>query len=89
MNKKHKSTSPSAVQVKNQRKTVGIEEKLDEISWLEKGEWIVDMCHNVWFDDISVHSIGDIADRITESAKSVIPVLCNKTATVLSDWTVP
>jgi hypothetical protein len=32
------------------------------------------MCHNVWFDDISVRSIGDIADGITESAKSGIPV---------------
>jgi hypothetical protein len=32
------------------------------------------MCHNVWFDDISLHSIDDIADRITESAKSGIPV---------------
>ena len=74
MSEKRKFTSPSAVQVKNQRETVSIEEKLDEISWLEKGEWIVDMCHNVWFDDISVHSVGDIADRITESAKSGIPV---------------
>jgi len=74
MSEKHKSTSPSAVQVKNQRKTVSIEEKLDEIRWLEKGEWIVVMCHNVWFADISVRSIRDIADRITESAKSGIPV---------------
>ena len=73
MSEKHKSVSPSAVQVKNQRKTVGTEEKLDEINWLEKGEWVVDMCHKVWFD-ISVHSVGDIADRITESAKSGIPV---------------
>jgi len=54
MSEKPKSTSPSAVQVKNQRKTVGTEEKLDAIRWPEKGEWVVDMCHNVWFADVSV-----------------------------------
>jgi hypothetical protein len=36
MSEKRISTSPSAIQVKNQRKTIGIEEKLDVISWLEK-----------------------------------------------------
>jgi hypothetical protein len=40
---KHKSTSPSMIQVKNQRKAIGIAEKLDVISPLEKGERIVDM----------------------------------------------
>ena len=35
---KCKSVSPRAVQLKNQQKTVGIEEKLDIISQLEKGE---------------------------------------------------
>jgi hypothetical protein len=34
--------------VKNWQKTVGIEEKVD-ISQLEKGEWIVDIRHNVQF----------------------------------------
>ena len=42
MGEKRKSTSPNAIQVKNQRKTIGIEEKLDIISWLEKGEWNFD-----------------------------------------------
>jgi hypothetical protein len=32
MSEKHKSTSPSAIQVKNWRKTIGIEDKLEVIS---------------------------------------------------------
>jgi len=43
MNKKCKSTSPSAIQVKNWWKTISNEEKLNVICQLEKGEWIVDM----------------------------------------------
>jgi hypothetical protein len=31
MSDKHKSTSPSAIQVKNQSKTIGTEEKLDVV----------------------------------------------------------
>jgi hypothetical protein len=38
ISEKCKSTSPSATQVKNRRKTMGIEEKLHVISRLEKGE---------------------------------------------------
>ena len=47
MSEKCKSTSPSTIQVKNQRKTISIEEILDVISQLEKGKQIVDICHNV------------------------------------------
>jgi hypothetical protein len=42
MSEKRKSASPSEIQVKNQWKTIGIEEKLDIINRLEKGERIVD-----------------------------------------------
>jgi hypothetical protein len=70
MNEKHKSTSSSVIQVKNRWKTIGIEEKLDVISWLEKGEWIVDICHNVRLAHNSVHTICGNANRIKESAKS-------------------
>jgi hypothetical protein len=38
MSKKRKSASPSAIQVKNQQKTIGIEEKLCVIMRCEKGE---------------------------------------------------
>jgi len=38
MSEKCKSTPPSAVQVKSQRKKISIEEKLDIISQLEKGD---------------------------------------------------
>ena len=70
ISEKHKSASPSAVQVKNWWKTINIEEKLDIISWLEKSEQICYICHNVWYARISVHTIHDNADRVIESAKS-------------------
>jgi hypothetical protein len=69
MSEKRKSTSPTEIQVKNQRKTVGHEEKLDVISRLEKGERIVDICRNVRFAHSSVHTIRDKTDRIKQSAK--------------------
>ena len=66
MSEKCKSTSPSAIQVKNWPKTISIEEKLDIISWLEKGEQIVDICQNA----ISIHTVCDNDYRITDCAKS-------------------
>jgi hypothetical protein len=69
MSEKHKSTSPSAIQVKNRRNTTGIEEKLDTISRFEKGEQSVHICHNVRLTHSSVHTICDNIDRIKESAK--------------------
>jgi len=44
---KRKSTSHRAIQVKNRQKRFSIEENLDLISQLEKGEQIVDICGNV------------------------------------------
>ena len=52
-----------------------MEEKLDVISQLEKGEWIVDMCGNLRLVYSSIHTISDNADRIKESAKSGNKVL--------------
>ena len=37
---------------------------------MEKGERIVDLCHNVRYTHSSVHTICDNADRIRGSAKS-------------------
>jgi hypothetical protein len=68
MNKKCKSTSPSAIQVTNRWKTISNEENLNIICQHEKGEWTVDICLNVRFAHISVHTICDNADKITESA---------------------
>jgi fructose-1,6-bisphosphatase len=56
--------------VKNLQNTIPIEEKLHTISRLEKGEQIVGICHIVRLADSSVHIIGDIVDRFTESAIS-------------------
>jgi hypothetical protein len=86
---KRKSALPSAVQVKNQRKTIGIEQKLAIINRLEKGERIVDICRNVRRAHSIVHAICDNAVRIKESAKSGTNCLCSKTSTVLSKLTIP
>jgi hypothetical protein len=66
MSEKHKFASPTAIQVKNWQKTISTVEKLDVISRLEKGERIVDICHNVRL----VHTSHNNADRIKECAKS-------------------
>ena len=66
---RNNSASPSAIQVKNQQKTVSVEEKLDVVCQIEKGEQIVDICWNVRFAYSRVHTIRDNADRIPESAK--------------------
>ena len=70
MCEKHKSTSLSAIQVKNRQKTINTEEKLDVISWLQQGEQIVDVHHNVWFTHNSIRTFLANGDRIKENAKS-------------------
>ena len=47
MSEKCKSASLNAIQVRNRQKTISIEGKLDLISWLEEGEQIFDIGHNV------------------------------------------
>jgi hypothetical protein len=65
MSVKRKSLSPCAIQVQNQQKTIGFEEKL-----YLKGDRIVDKCHNVTFAHFSICTYCDNAERITKSAKS-------------------
>jgi len=43
MSEKHKCMLPSAIDIKNWLKTINIAVKLDMLSWLEKGEQIVDI----------------------------------------------
>jgi hypothetical protein len=70
MSEKRKSAPPSAIQVKNQRKTIGTEEKLRVIMRREKGKRIVDIRRNVRLAHGIIHKINDNADRIKESSKS-------------------
>jgi hypothetical protein len=70
MSVRRKRASPSAVQVKNWRKTIRVGEKLQVISQLGKGERIVDICRNVRLADSSIYTVHDNIDRIKESAKS-------------------
>jgi hypothetical protein len=68
MSQKGKSTSPSAIQVKNRWETN--KEKLDGISQPEKGKQTVGISYNVTFAPICICTVHDNADRITESVKS-------------------
>jgi len=63
MHEKHGYASPRAVQVKNRWMTSSIEDALDVVSWLEKGERNVHVCRNVRFADNTVCTICDNADR--------------------------
>jgi len=94
MNENCKSTSPYAIQVKNQWKTIGIEQKV------EKGEQIIVICYIVRLTHSSIHTICDNFDRIKESAKCWDNIkcqqsetgsvgFCSKITAVLSEWTVP
>jgi hypothetical protein len=69
MCEKRTSASPIAIQVKNRRNIIGIEEKFQVLSRREKGGRIVDIRRNVRLADSSVHTIRDSAARIKESAK--------------------
>jgi selenophosphate synthetase-related protein len=74
MSEKREPKSPSVIKVKNWQKTIDTEERLVVVSQPEKVEQIVDICHDVRFTHSSVRTICDIADRITETAKSVTKV---------------
>ena len=65
MSRKRKSASYSTIQVKNLWKTISVERKLDVISQLEKGEWIVNKRQNVRFTYISVCTVHDNAHRVS------------------------
>jgi hypothetical protein len=71
LSEKCNSTSSSAIQVKNRRKTIGIEEKL------EKRERIVDICCNVRLAHSCTCTICEKADRITERAKCLDKIKAN------------
>ena len=62
---RRKSASPSAIQVKNPRKMIRIEDKLDVINLLEKDERPVDIWFNVSFAHSGIRKILDNVARIT------------------------
>jgi len=64
LKEKHKSTSTSAIQVKNRWTIICTAEKLGVISRPEKGERIVDICYYGRLAHISVRTIRDNADRL-------------------------
>jgi low affinity Fe/Cu permease len=70
MCEKRKIKSSCVAQAKNRRKTISIENKLDVISRLGKGDRIVDTCRVVGFAHGSARTIRNNADRVKQSAKS-------------------
>ena len=57
--------------MKNWQKMIDIEEKLNGISQLGKGEQIVNIWHKVRHTHFSICRICDNADRVKESAESL------------------
>jgi len=88
MSGKCKSSSPSTIPVKNRRKTINTEEKREVISRFEKGERIVDICHNVRIAHNSARDILMLIE-LKEVLSQKLKCLYSKTTTVLSEWTVP
>jgi len=72
MSENPNSISPSETKIKRQRKTICIEEKLEVINRLEKGERIANICRALGLAKSTVRTIRNNADRIKESAKSGI-----------------
>ena len=66
---KSKSTSPRATQVKNRQKTNSTDDKLEVLSQPEKGEQIVNICHNARFNHSNIRTICGDADIITKKVK--------------------
>jgi hypothetical protein len=56
--------------VNNRQKTISSDEKLNVLSQPEKGERIIDICHEVRLAHSSIRTIPVNADRITGNAKS-------------------
>jgi hypothetical protein len=84
MSEKLKSASPSAMQVKNRGKTIGIEEKLSVIMRREKGERIVDICHMSHSLMLSYIKFVIMLTELKEVLSQELKCLCSKATTVLS-----
>jgi len=62
--------------VKSQQKSTSVEEKLGILSRLEKGEQIVDICHNVRLANNCVHAVHFDAARIKHSKSGTKMFVC-------------
>ena len=88
MSEKYKSTSPIAVQVKKWWETIDIEEKLDVMNWLQGGEQIFTY---IVMLGVLILAYVQFMIMLIELQKTLLEVkhICSKTATVLSEWTMP
>ena len=76
-----KSTSPSAIQLKNWQKKISTEEKLDVISQSEKGEHNADIRHMLLI--LAYEKFMIMLTELQEVLCQEIKCLCSKTTTVL------
>jgi hypothetical protein len=84
MSEKLKSVSPSAMQVKNREKTIGIEEKLSVIMLREKGERIIDICHMLHSLMVPYIKFVIMLTDIKKVLSQELKCLCSKATTVLT-----
>jgi hypothetical protein len=90
MNERRKYASPSVMQVKKKRrKTISIEEKLDVIGQLEKGNEL--LTYAVMLDSRVLAYIQSVIMLIElrKGPSQEVKCFCSKTTTVLSEWSVP
>jgi hypothetical protein len=86
MSGKPKSTSFSAIQVKNLRNTINTEEKLDVKTNINRLNKLSTFAVTL---DPAMLILCEYGDRIIESVKSAINCLCSKNTTVLWESTLP
>jgi hypothetical protein len=85
MSKKHKPTSPGAMQVKNWKKTINIEEKLGVISKLAEGEHIFDICCMLGLLILVYVQFVIMLTGLQRVLSLELKCLCSKTTTFLSE----
>ena len=89
LSEKHKSTSPNVIQVKDWWKTIGNDEKLGIRSWIEKGEWIVYIYHNVRLLISTYVQFVMMLIGLQEVLSQQPKCLCSNSTTVLLEWIIP
>jgi hypothetical protein len=84
MSEKCQSTSPSAIQVKNQQKIISIEEKLYVINQMKKVNELLTFAIMLKPADGIVHTSHDNADRFKERTKVYVSAIgVNRTKNIV------
>jgi hypothetical protein len=85
MSEERKPSSPGAMQVKNWRKTIIVEEKLGVISKLAEGEHIFDICCMLGVLILAYVQFVIMLIELQTVLSQELKCLCSKTTTSLSE----